>query len=314
MPALRAVAASFLALTALVATEASAEPVYGIARTFDFPALVSFDSATPGTMSNPIAVTGVVSGQTLQSIDFRPATGQLYALSSAGTSAQLYTVNLTTGALTAIGSGFTLTGNTNASVTIDFNPVADRLRVITGGGQSYRVNPITGALVAQDTSLPDPTTADGVQILAIAYSNNVAGATSTTLYGYDYVRDNLDTIGSIGGMPISPNSGQVFVVGDTGLIANNPIGLDISGVTGNAYGSTFDFGNEGTTTDGFYRVDLATGAFSLIGYEAFGLRDFAVAPAAPTAAIPEPDSLATIGLGLLALGWALRRRRSVRRA
>ena len=311
MSPLRTAAASCLALMSLVAAPAIAEPVYGITSSsvLNFPALVSFDSATPGVMSNPIAISGLVGGQTLRSIDFRPANGQLYALSSAGASAQLYTVNLATGALTTVGSGFTLTGNTSAAVTIDFNPVVDRLRVITGDGQNYRVNPITGALMTQDTNLPSPNAAGGVQILGIAYSNNVAGATSTTLYGYDFLNDNLDTIGSLGGSPTSPNSGQTFVVGSSGLLSDSEIGLDISGVTGNAYGSVFDFDSNGT--NGFYSVNLTTGLFTLIGFEALALRDFSVRTAA-IAAVPEPDSLAMTGLGLAALAFTLRRRRAAR--
>lgn len=308
MSALRTVAASCLATILLAAGPVMAEPVYGITSTstFNFPALVSFDSATPGVMSNPIAISGLVGGQTLRSIDFRPANGSLYAVSSSGAQAQLYTVNLATGVLTTVGSGFTLTGNTSSAVTIDFNPVVDRLRVITGDGQNYRVNPITGALVMQDTSLPSPNAANGVQILGIAYSNNVAGAASTTLYGYDYLNDNLDTIGNVGGTPSSPNAGTTFVVGSTGLLSDTEIGLDISGVTGFAYASVFDY--DSGATNGFHRVDLGTGLFSLIGYEAFALRDFSVRTAAVAAVVPEPDSLAMIGIGLAALAVTLRRR------
>lgn len=307
MSTLRAVVASCVTLLSVATSQAVAEPVYGITSTttFNFPALVSFDSATPGVMSNPIAISGLVSGQTLRSIDFRPADGRLYAVSSAGSAAQLYTVNLTTGALSTVGTGFTLTGNTSSSVTIDFNPVVDRLRVVTGDGQNYRVNPINGTLAAQDTNLPGPNAQNGVQMQGIAYSNNVVGAASTTLYGYDFINDNLDTIGSVGGAPVSPNSGQVFVIGSTGLLSDSEIGFDISGVTGNAYASVFDFLGNGT--NGFYNVNLATGLFSLIGFEALALRDFAVRTAA-VAAVPEPDSLAMLGIGFAALGLTLRRR------
>ena len=41
--------------------------------------LVTFDTATPGTVSNPVAVTGLAGAETLQGIDYRPATGQLSA-------------------------------------------------------------------------------------------------------------------------------------------------------------------------------------------------------------------------------------------
>src|SRR4029079_12679763 len=70
--------------------------------------LVTFDSATPATTSNPVAVTGLAASESLLRIDFPPATGQLYGLGSTG---QLYTINATTGAATAVGSTpLTLTG------------------------------------------------------------------------------------------------------------------------------------------------------------------------------------------------------------
>ena len=46
-------------------------------------ALVTCDSATPGTVSAPIPITGIGS-ETIFDIDIRPADTQLYGLSSAG--------------------------------------------------------------------------------------------------------------------------------------------------------------------------------------------------------------------------------------
>src|SRR3712207_4408284 len=66
--------------------------------------LVRFDSAAPGTLlgsATPLPITGLQAGETLQGIDFRPASGQLYAL---GSTSRLYVVNPTTGAATALGT------------------------------------------------------------------------------------------------------------------------------------------------------------------------------------------------------------------
>ncbi len=300
----RLAAVSCLAFASLAVGQASAEPVYGLTNpsVLGSTVLVSFDSATPNVMTIVGPISGVVAGQTLQAIDFRPANGLLYAVSSSNAAGQLYTINLTTGALSTVGSGFALTGNTSSAVSIDFNPVVDRLRIVTGSGQNYRINPINGTLVAQDTSITT-----NALIGDIAYTNNVAGATSTTLYGYDYVTDQLDTIGSVNGTPVSPNSGQLFVVGDSGLLSGSPLtGFDISGVTGIAYASVFDDGSS-SAVSGFYRVDLTTGLHTLIGAEAFDLIDFSVRTAA-VAAVPEPDSLAMLGIGFAALAGTLRRR------
>ena len=109
---------------------------------------------------------------------------------------------------------------------------------------------------------------------------------------------------------MSPNSGLLFVVGDSGLLSGSTDqGFDISGVTGIAYASVFDESN--AAIQGFYRVNLSTGLHALIGSEAFALTDFSVRTAA-VAAVPEPDVLAILGIGFASLGVALRRRRSTR--
>src|SRR5688572_4360669 len=62
--------------------------------------LVIFDSTGTGGGS-PISVTGLQLGEHLLGIDFRPATGELFAL---GDSRRLYTIDLENGAATAINS------------------------------------------------------------------------------------------------------------------------------------------------------------------------------------------------------------------
>ena len=287
---------------AVAGAPAMAEPIYGLTDAATS-SLVMFDSTTPALLSTIGVVTGVVAGQTLRAIDFRPSDGQLYAVSSNGTAAQLYTVNLATGAATAIGAGFTLAGSNSTRVSIDFNPVANALRVVTGSGQSYRVNANTGALIAQDTSIT-PSTLIG----DVAYTNSVVGATSTTLYAYDFNADTIDTIGSVGGTPVSPNSGQLFVVGASGVVAvSAAIGFDISGATGLAYLS-LDDQNSQTALSEFYRVDLATGLASLVGTSTAALLDISVAIG--TRAVPEPETLGLLALGLLSIGVASRRRKA----
>ena len=57
--------------------------------------LISFNATTPGTLTGNIAVSGIAAGQTLEGLDFRPNTGQLYALGYNPTNGQarLYTLN-----------------------------------------------------------------------------------------------------------------------------------------------------------------------------------------------------------------------------
>src|SRR3712207_5635514 len=90
--------------------------------------LVTFDTATPGTASTPVAVTGLGSGESLVGIDYRPATGQPSGLAPTG---RVYTLNATTGAAAAVGSPpapLTLTGT---NFGFDFNPQVDRIRIVS---------------------------------------------------------------------------------------------------------------------------------------------------------------------------------------
>jgi hypothetical protein len=300
-----------------------AETIYGMKIASDSGlvpgvALVSFDSATPGSITNIGAFSGVVAGQAVRSIDFRPATGQLYAISNGTTgataaNAQLYTVNLATAALTPVGSGLVLTGNTASRIEIDFNPVADRMRIIVAGttNLNYRADPNTGGLVAVDTPLDyvvdDPLAGTGPIVLGAAYSNNFAGATSTTLYGWDYNTDALVTIGGPGGTP-SPNAGQMFTVATPaggGFLTNlSAISMDISGASGILY-VTHDDAATGTFMS-LYTRNLVTGAETKLGDYGSGIYigDIAVAP------VPEPAAWMLGSAGLLAL--ALRRAHSLR--
>src|SRR5262245_26836003 len=61
--------------------------VFGVT---DTNALIQFDSATPGTIVTTTPITGLVVGDTIQGIDFRPATGQLFAI---GSGSRLYTLS-----------------------------------------------------------------------------------------------------------------------------------------------------------------------------------------------------------------------------
>ena len=263
------------------ATQAQAELIYGITQpnSTEVPAvnLVSFQSSTPGTITTIGPLSGVVAGQGVRSIDFRPANGQLYAISSNAAAAQIYTVNLTTAALTPVGPGFTLGTSTFTSVEIEFNPSVDRIRVVTAASgtsgltNNFRVNPNTGLLLATDTNLAyastDPQTGDlSFNIIGTAYSNNISGTSVTTLYGWDFNEDDLVTIGNVNGTPNSPNTGLMFTVFNPApafRTFNAALGMDISGVTGTLY-VTHDDPATGTSMN-FYTLDKTTGAETLVG-------------------------------------------------
>ncbi len=305
--------ASVLSAAALVAaataSTANAELIYGMTAANSFSSsgglnLVTFDSATPGAQTNIGAFSGLGAGQTVRSMDFRPATGQLYAVGATSVgAAQLYTVDITTAVLTPVGAGFAAG---NQLLSIDFNPTVDRIRIVTRTGGNFRVNPNTGAIAATDTNLAyaagDPQTG-APNTIGIAYSNNVVGGGPTTLYAWDYNSDVLFTIGSVGGSPTSPNTGlasTVFLPSGFRTFSAG-LGMDISGLSTSAY-VTHDDPANGLSMS-LFSIDLATGAETLLGAYATGtfVNDIAVP------IVPAPGAAALLGLAGLA---GLRRRRN----
>ncbi|MFL6373471.1 MAG: DUF4394 domain-containing protein [Pyrinomonadaceae bacterium] len=217
--------------------------------------IAQFTSGAPGILSS-VPVTGMQGGETLIGFDLRPSTGQIYGV---GTTGQLYIIDPNGGSASqiALASPFTPSGT---AFGMDFNPVADRVRVISNLGQNIRLNPNDATLAATDAPISPP----GVTITAIAYDrNDLNPATGTTLYGIDVTNGVLTTVGSINGSPNSPNGGVVGpAIGSLGLgTGMDPrIGLDISAATGTAYATILAGG-----VDRLYSVNLTTGAVTLLG-------------------------------------------------
>ena len=271
-----------MATMALAAAPASAETLYGLTETDK---LVTFDSATPGTVSVPRAITGLQAGETVKGIDFRPATLQLYALGSTG---RLYTVNLTTGAATQVGSPLTLSGT---DFGFDFNPTVDRLRIISDTDQNLRVNPENGALVAADTPLAfqtvDPNTGDNPVATAAAYTKNAPasaafpGAPSTALFDLDTGNDALV-------LQSPPNEGKLNTIGPLGVDVTAVAGFDISTsanlATDTAY-AALRLASDPKSR--LYTINLNTGAATAVALTggADAVKDIAVGPVVPAFAV-----------------------------
>ncbi|MFO0678912.1 MAG: DUF4394 domain-containing protein [Polyangiaceae bacterium] len=232
--------------------------------------LLSFTAATLATpTSTPI--TGLANDEVVVGIDFRPSDGKLYAV---GSTSRIYTVT-TAGVATAVSATPFDPALSGASFGVDFNPVADRLRVHSDTGQNHRLNPNTGAnaVVGDAGPITDTplTYADGgtPSFSATAYSNSVVPApSSTTIYAIDFMNDSLATLAS-------PNNGIATVVGALGVDFGSASGFDIHGGTS----ATPDGGSPtvttveayavtnpaGATSPSLYRINLTTGAATLVG-------------------------------------------------
>jgi outer membrane autotransporter protein len=226
-------------------------------------ALFTFNSNAPGTAVRSVTLTGLRPGDRIAALDRRPASPRL--LYGLGASGQLYLINRVTGQTFAIGAPLTLTGAPAAGVGLDFNPAVDLLRVTTTFGQNLRVNPDTGALVGTDGSFAYASGDSGAGtrplIAGAAYTNNVPGGTPTSLYVIDVNRGVLALQGSLNGSPVSPNTGTLFTVGSLGVATNTAVGFDIS-ATGEVLATLT---NPNTLVTSLYRINLATGAATLIG-------------------------------------------------
>jgi hypothetical protein len=102
--------------------------------------LYSFNSSTPGA-GTTVPVSGLGANERLLAIDFRPLTGQLYGLSSGSA---IYTINPQSGGATKVGTGFTTLLN-GGNFGFDFNPVIDRIRIVSDADQNLVAHPVTGA-------------------------------------------------------------------------------------------------------------------------------------------------------------------------
>ena len=102
--------------------------------------LVTFNARRPERPRSRLAVTNLKAGERLLGIDFRPLTGRLYGV---GSTSQVYVIDAESGFASPIGAPFTpaLAGT---EFGVDFNPQADRLRVVSNAGQNLRINPDTG--------------------------------------------------------------------------------------------------------------------------------------------------------------------------
>ncbi|WP_082828709.1 DUF4394 domain-containing protein [Tistrella mobilis] len=240
--AARAAATAALALPMLAMmpgmTTASAGTLVGLAGDSS---LVQIDPAT-GKVTGMVAISGVPG---LVGIDVRPADGRLYGLAGDG---RIVTIDPGTGEATVRA---TLSEKLSArhGVTVDFNPAADRLRVMTPDGTNLRVNVDDGkAVVDGRLAYADMHKGETPNIVAGAYTNSRTGrkAEATALYDIDA------TIGALV-KQAPPNDGVLTAIGRLGVTVDTPIAFNIV--------STEMGGEAGWMVNGgvIHKLDLATG-------------------------------------------------------
>src|SRR5207249_1823786 len=113
---------------AVEAMEDRTVPVLAVASSGS--GLAQFDTGATGVVTS-VPITGLQAGETIVGLDVRPATQQIYGV---GSTSRLYTLDPLTGAATQVGTAgaFTLNGT---AFGVDFNPVPDRIRVVSNTEQ-----------------------------------------------------------------------------------------------------------------------------------------------------------------------------------
>jgi hypothetical protein len=202
----------------------------------------------------------------LVGIDVRPADGMLYGLVADGT---VVTIGMD-GKATMKSKLETMLPK-GVMGTVDFNPVADRLRIIGSDGMNLRAN-VDDGKVTTDGALKyadsDMHKGEKPNIVAGAYTNSFKGTKETVLYDID---------ATIGGLikQAPPNDGVLNAVGKLGM-KGDKVAFDIA--------SDGKGGNDAwlMVGDTLYSVDLATGKATeaaKIGGISGTVRDIAILPA-----------------------------------
>jgi hypothetical protein len=228
--------------------------------------LVRFNSAAPQFTRSLGAVKGLVGDVALVGIDYRVQDGKLYGVGNAG---GIYTIDTSRWKARATKVSQLTVALQGTRFGVDFNPAANRLRVISDTGQNLRHNiddpagtPAAGTTTADGTLTypgPPPMTATGVT--AAAYTNNdLDPATATTLFDIDTMLDQV--------VVQSPaNAGQLAATGKLTVDAGTWAGFDIS--SRQSSGTTV--ANRGLATLGvsgwqrLFRINLLTGKATDLG-------------------------------------------------
>lgn len=268
-----------------------------VALSADGTTLSRFLSSTPGTVATTPAIAGINAGETLVGIDYRPATGQLFALGVNATTdtGTVYILDPQTGAAIVVGTAGSVAFVDGTGVAVDlpaatagygfdFNPTVDRIRVVTGSGLNFRLNPNDGMPVdgnLNNTATPPAgINTDGLINTLPAGSTGVTAAAYTNSFGQalmggvttQYVLDAGSNMLFIQNPPNAGTltAGQMVRVNGTALDFVEASGFDIPAnvkVTTSASpatGTGFAALTVGTGTR-LYSIDLSNGNATDLG-------------------------------------------------
>jgi uncharacterized protein DUF4394 len=235
------------ALIASSLMASSAQAAGWIVGLVDGKSIVTIDPAAKKVASK-VDIKGAA---TILGIDVRPADGMLYGVASDGS---IVTIDVKTGQAT-MKSKLSEGIKQGVTVTVDFNPVADRMRLMGSDGTSLRVNVDDGKATVDGSHKykdGDPNAGKTPRVVAGAYTNSWKGTQATTLYDIDAATGALVT-------QAPPNDGILNTVGPLGMAVNGPVAFNI-------VASQPDKNDAWLATGGaLYAVDLKSGKATMAG-------------------------------------------------
>jgi Domain of unknown function (DUF4394) len=203
----------------------------------------------------------------LVGIDFRVQDGQLYGVGNGG---GIYTIDPSTAQATWVSQlSVSLDGTLFG---VDFNPAADRLRIISDTGQNLRHNVNAGGTTLVDGVLNYMAGTPATGLTGAAYTNNdLDSNTGTTLFDIDTSLNQVV-------IQSPPNAGSLVATGLLTVDSDTPVGFDIhadlqdgAAVTNRGFASLVVSG-----MNGFYRVNMLTGQAILIDTFSDAVIDIAI--------------------------------------
>ena len=235
------------ALIASTLAANSAQAAGWIVGLVDGKSIVTIDPMSRKVASK-VDVKGAAS---ILAVDVRPADGMVYGVAIDG---NIVTLDVKTGQAT-MKSKLSEGIKAGVTVTVDFNPVADRMRLMGSDGTSLRVNVDDGKVTVDGSHKykdGDASAGKTPRVVAGAYTNSWKGTQATTLFNIDAGTGSLVT-------QAPPNDGILNTVGSLGIPVNGPIAFNI-------VASQPDKNDAWLATAGaLYSVDLKTGKATMAG-------------------------------------------------
>jgi hypothetical protein len=225
--------------------------------------LVTFRSGSPSRITTIGMILGLNGDRSLVGIDYRVQDGKLYGVGDQG---GVYTINTRNASVIKV-SQLTVALN-GRFFGVDFNPTANRLRVVSDTGQNLRHNiddpagmPAAGTTATDAALTYPPASGTATGVTGAGYTNNdLSSGTATTLFDID---TNLDQTA----VQSPANAGTLAPTGKLLVDSDASAGFDIySGLREGAAVS-----NTGLATlkvngrYGLYRIGLLTGSAKFAG-------------------------------------------------